>query len=59
MWFFFGLYLPKKEMYKLLAKLNKLLLPSLTKSGLDITKAKKWQKALLAYRYFVTVKSLS
>ena len=58
MWFCFCLYLPKKEMYKLLAKLNKLLLPSLTKSGLDVTKAKKWQKALLAYRYFITIKSL-
>jgi hypothetical protein len=45
-------------MYKLLAKLNKALLPSLTKSGLDITKAKKWHKALLAYRYWVTIKSL-
>jgi len=54
----FCLYLYKKEMYKLLAKLNKLILPSLTKSGLDITKAKKWQKALLAYRYFITTKSL-
>lgn len=46
------------KMYRILAKLNKLLLPSLTKSGLDVTKAKKWQKALLAYRYFVTIKSL-
>lgn len=45
-------------MYKLLAKLNKLVLPSLTKSGLDITKATKFQKALLAYRYFITIKSL-
>ena len=45
-------------MYKFLAKLNKLILPSLTKSGLDVTKAKGWQKALLAYRYFITIKSL-
>lgn len=45
-------------MYRLLAKLNKLLLPSLTKSGLDITKAKPWQKALLAYRYYVTARAL-
>jgi hypothetical protein len=55
---FIFLSLSKKEMYKLLAKLNKLLLPSFTKRGLDITKAKKWQKALLAYRYFITMKSL-
>ncbi len=45
-------------MYKFLAKLNKLILPSFTKQRLDITKAKKWQKALLAYRYFITIKSL-
>jgi hypothetical protein len=45
-------------MYKFLAKLNKLILPSFTKQRLDITKAKKWQKALLAYRYYVTIRSL-
>jgi hypothetical protein len=45
-------------MYKLLAKLNKALLPSFTKQGLDPIKAKKWQKALIAYRYIITVKSL-
>jgi hypothetical protein len=46
-------------MYKILAKLNKLLLPSFTKQRLDVTKAKKWQKAILAYRYYVTIKSLN
>ncbi|MQP52564.1 MULTISPECIES: SsrA-binding protein [unclassified Flavobacterium] len=45
-------------MYKLLAKLNKALLPSFTKQGLDPIKAKKWQKAIIAYRYFITFKSL-
>jgi hypothetical protein len=45
-------------MYKLLAKLNKALLPSFTKQGLDPMKAKKWQKAIIAYRYYVTIKSL-
>jgi len=45
-------------MYKLLAKLNKAILPSFTKQGLDIIRAKKWQKAIIAYRYWVTVKSL-
>lgn len=32
-------------MYKILAKINKILLPSFTKQGLDISKAKngKWQ----------------
>ena len=45
-------------MYKFLAKLNKLILPSFTKRRLDLSKAKKWQKAVIAYRYFITMKSL-
>ena len=45
-------------MYKFLAKLNKILLPSFTKRRLDLSKAKKWQKAVIAYRYFITMKSL-
>ena len=45
-------------MFKLLAKLNKVLLPSFTKQGLDPIKAKKWQKAIIAYRYWVTIKAL-
>ncbi|GAA3739629.1 SsrA-binding protein [Flavobacterium sp. GN10] len=45
-------------MYKLLAKLNKLLLPSFTKQGLDISKAKKWQMAIIGYRAYVTKKAL-
>jgi len=45
-------------MYKFLAKLNKLLLPSFTKQGLDISKAKKWQMAIIGYRAYVTKKAL-
>lgn len=45
-------------MYKLLAKINKLLLPSFTKQGLDLAKAKKWQMAIIAWRYYVTTKAL-
>jgi hypothetical protein len=44
--------------YKFLARLNKILLPSLTKQQLDLAKATKWQKALLGYRYYITTKSL-
>lgn len=46
-------------MYTLLAKLNKLVLPSFTKQKLDLTKAKKWQLAIIAWRAFVTKKALS
>jgi hypothetical protein len=45
-------------MYKLLAKINKLILPSFTKQGLDLSKAKKWQMALIGYRYYVTIRAL-
>jgi hypothetical protein len=47
-----------KKVYKLAAKINKLLLPSFTKQKLDITKAKKWQLALIGYRYYVTKRAL-
>ena len=45
-------------MYSFLAQLNKLILPSFTKQGLDLSKAKKWQKAIIAWRYFVTTRAL-
>ena len=45
-------------MYKTLALLNKLLLPSFSKQRLDLAKAKKWQMAIIGYRYFVTKKAL-
>ncbi|MFD2943083.1 SsrA-binding protein [Flavobacterium notoginsengisoli] len=46
-------------MYKILAKLNKILFPSFTKQGLDIAKAKKWQMAIIGYRAYVTKRALS
>ena len=45
-------------MYKVLAKLNKHLLPSFTKQQLDLAKAKKWQLAIIGWRYYVTVRAL-
>lgn len=45
-------------MFKTLAKINKLLLPSFTKQRLDLAKASNWQKALIAWRYFVTTRAL-
>lgn len=47
-----------KNMYKLLAKINKLILPSFSKQQLDLSKAKKWQMAIIAWRYFVTKNAL-
>lgn len=46
-------------MYKVLAKINKLILPSFTKQQLDLAKAKKWQMAIIGWRYFVTTRALN
>jgi hypothetical protein len=45
-------------MYKLLAKLNKIILPSFTKQQLDLSKATKWQLAVIGWRYYVTTRAL-
>lgn len=45
-------------MFRLLAQLNKWLLPSLTRQNLDLAQASKFQKALLAWRYYVTTRAL-
>ena len=48
----------KKNIFKFLAKFNKLILPSLTKKNVDVSKASKSQLMLLAWRAFVTKRSL-
>ncbi|SFS51178.1 SsrA-binding protein [Lutibacter maritimus] len=48
----------KNQLFKLLAKINKHLLPSFSKKRLDMSKAKKWQLAIIGWRYFVTKNSL-
>lgn len=45
-------------MFKVLAKANKILLPSFTKQRLDLAKAKKWQLVLIGWRYYVTIRAL-
>ncbi|PWA09130.1 SsrA-binding protein [Flavobacterium laiguense] len=45
-------------MFKILAQINKLILPSFTKQRLDLAKSKKWQMAIIGYRYFVTTRAL-
>jgi hypothetical protein len=45
-------------MFKILAKINKHILPSFTKQGLDLAKAAKWQMAIVGWRYFVTCRAL-
>ncbi len=48
----------KKKLYKLIAKLNKAILPSYSKQQLDLSKANKLQMALIGWRYFITKKAL-
>ena len=45
-------------MFPLLAKVNKLILPSLTKRRVDLAKASRWQILLIGYRYYVTSRAL-
>jgi hypothetical protein len=48
----------KNVMYKILAQINKLILPSFTKQRLDLAKAKKWQMAIIGYRYYITCRAV-
>ncbi|WP_336066253.1 SsrA-binding protein [Mesoflavibacter sp. CH_XMU1404-2] len=48
----------KKKFFKLLAKLNNLILPSYTKQGLDLSKASKLQLAIFGWKLYVTKNAL-
>ncbi|WP_347922474.1 SsrA-binding protein [Pontimicrobium sp. SW4] len=48
----------KKQLFKILAKVNKSILPSFTKRQLDITTASKLQLAIIGWRAFVTIRAL-
>ncbi|UIR57923.1 hypothetical protein LZQ00_08890 [Sphingobacterium sp. SRCM116780] len=45
-----------KNIYKLLNKINKLILPKYAKK--DPSTLTKYQQAIVAYRYFVLIRSL-
>ncbi|WKD86060.1 hypothetical protein KCTC32516_01412 [Polaribacter huanghezhanensis] len=48
----------KKHFFKIVANVNKVVLPSFTKKQLDISKASKIQLAIIGWRAYVTMKSL-
>jgi hypothetical protein len=48
----------KKQIFIILSKLNKVLLPSFSKRRLDLSKASKVQLAIIGWRYYVTTKAL-
>ncbi len=46
----------KKSVFKILAKINKAVMPRFSKK--DITRLSKFDQALVAYRYWVTINAL-
>ncbi|SDS05380.1 SsrA-binding protein [Gramella sp. MAR_2010_147] len=48
----------KKQIFKAIARLNKKILPSYSKKGLDLQKASKLQMALIGWKLWVTKNSL-
>ncbi|XCF05418.1 SsrA-binding protein [Tamlana crocina] len=48
----------KKQVFKLLAKVNKAILPSYSKRQLDLSKATKLQMAIIGWRWYVTKNTL-
>ncbi len=48
----------QKQVFKILAKINKILFPSYSKRQLDLSKATKLQLAILGWRYYITKKAL-
>ncbi len=46
----------KKDLFKTLARINKVILPRISKRNLN--RLSKFEKAVVAYRYWVTVNSL-
>ena len=48
----------KKQVFKFLAKVNKILLPSYSKKNLDLAKASKLQLAIIGWRWYVTKNAL-
>jgi len=48
----------QKKFFQIIAKLNKLLLPSLTKKNISLSKANKLQLAIIAWRAFITKRAV-
>ncbi|MCL6294537.1 SsrA-binding protein [Jejuia spongiicola] len=48
----------KKQVFKFLARVNKMVLPSYSKKQLDLAKATKLQMAIIGWRWFVTKNAL-
>jgi len=49
----------QQQLFTILAKLNKLILPSFTKKRLDLSEATKFQLLIFGWRLYVTKRALS
>ncbi|MEW4925462.1 SsrA-binding protein [Algibacter sp. 2305UL17-15] len=49
----------KKHVFKFLARVNKIILPSYSKQKLDLAKASKLQMAIIGWRYYITKNALN
>ncbi len=52
-------YIMKKQVFKILAKINKAVLPSYTKKRLDLSKATKLQMAIFGWKLYITKNALN
>lgn len=48
----------KKKFFRILSSFNKKALPNYSKRGLDLSKASKFQKAIVGWKLWVTKNSL-
>jgi hypothetical protein len=48
----------QQQVFKFLAKVNKMVLPSYSKKQLDLSKATKLQLLIIGWRYYVTIRAL-
>ena len=48
----------KKQAFKIIAKINKAILPSYTKQKLDLSKATKLQMAIFGWKLYITKNAL-
>nr|WP_290857629.1 SsrA-binding protein [Flaviramulus sp.] len=48
----------KKQIFKILAKVNKVILPSYSKKQLDLATATKLQLAIIGWRWYITKNAL-
>ena len=48
----------QKQVFKILARVNKIILPNYSKQQLDLAKANKLQLAIIGWRWFITKNAL-